>query len=71
MQQQVVVIHVNGEQREVPANRSITGLLEVLNVPAERVAVELDKTIVRKRDWPNVTVADGARLEIVEFVGGG
>jgi thiamine biosynthesis protein ThiS len=33
--------------------------------------VELNKTIVRKREWCNAAVPPGAKLEIVEFVGGG
>jgi sulfur carrier protein len=36
-----------------------------------RVAVELDRAIVRKSDWDAVEVRDGAQLEVVWFVGGG
>jgi thiamine biosynthesis protein ThiS len=42
-----------------------------LNVPLDRVAIELNKAIVRKRDWENTPVAPGSHIEIVEFVGGG
>lgn len=71
MDMSVVAITVNGERREIPAQQSIVTLLQHLELPADRVAVELNKTLIRKRDWAATAVADGARLEIVEFVGGG
>jgi thiamine biosynthesis protein ThiS len=64
-------ISINGENREMPAPGTVAGLLAQLRVPEERVAIELNKTIVRKRDWASTAVADGAQVEIVEFVGGG
>jgi thiamine biosynthesis protein ThiS len=50
---------------------NIDRLLEWLKIDASRVAVELDGHIVRKRDWPATTVHEGARIEVVWFVGGG
>ncbi len=66
-----ICIQVNGEARQAPPDCSLTSLLKWLEVPLERVAVELNKNIVRKRDWESTLVQDGAQLEIVEFVGGG
>ncbi len=71
MQSQLISITVNGELKEVQSNQSVAALLESLNVGSDRVAVELNKSIVRKRDWRDTTVTAGARIEIVEFVGGG
>ena len=36
-----------------------------------RVAVELDRRIVKQPHWPETVFAAGAQLEIVQFVGGG
>jgi sulfur carrier protein len=66
-----VEIKVNGEAREVPPAQSVSAVLEWLKIPQDRVAVELNKNIVRKRDWDKTVVPDAAQLEIVEFVGGG
>ncbi|HLH05219.1 MAG TPA: sulfur carrier protein ThiS [Bryobacteraceae bacterium] len=66
-----IEIWINGESRTIAANRSVAELLASLELPADRIALELNKNIVRKRDWASVTVPAGARLEIVEFVGGG
>ena len=46
-------------------------LLEFLAIDASRVAVELNRSIVRKQDWNTTKVEGGAQLEIVWFVGGG
>ena len=66
-----MAITVNGERQELSSADSIFTLLKALGLPAERVAVELNKVLVRKRDWNTTAVPDGAHLEIVEFVGGG
>jgi sulfur carrier protein len=64
-------IHVNGEDKQAPPGCSVAALLAWLGVAGERVAVELNRTIVRKRDWENTVVPDRSQVEIVEFVGGG
>jgi thiamine biosynthesis protein ThiS len=37
----------------------------------DRVAVELNREIVPRPEWPGTLLKDGDRLEIVHFVGGG
>lgn len=71
MAQHTISVLINGECRELPPDLSVGGLLRSLNVPLDRVAIELNKAIVRKRDWENTPVAPGSHIEIVEFVGGG
>lgn len=66
-----IKITVNGEPREVPAGLNLLTLLGELGIDPQRVAVELNRAIVRKALWPETVVLDGATLEIVEFVGGG
>jgi sulfur carrier protein len=64
-------IIVNGETRRAPAGQTILGLLEDLRLEPSRVAVELDRRIVKRTEWGALELAAGARLEIVQFVGGG
>jgi sulfur carrier protein len=64
-------IVLNGEPRRVPEGLNVTRLLEFLAIDASRVAVELNRSIVRKQDWSAAAIADGAELEVVWFVGGG
>lgn len=68
---ETIRIVVNGEERTVPAGLSLVGLIQLLNLEPSRVAVELNREIVRREAWTATVVAGGARLEIVQFVGGG
>ncbi len=70
-QTEQIDIVVNGESRQVPGGLNLVELLGWLQVVPDRVAVELDRQIVRKPDWPGTSIAAGAQLEIVQFVGGG
>ncbi len=64
-------IYLNGELREVPQNLNLTGLLEWLKLPADRVAVELNRGIVSRSKWEQTAIQPEDRLEVVHFVGGG
>ena len=64
-------IVVNGESREVPPQINLQDLLRLLELKEDRVAVELNRDIVRRDRWPEIRLRDQDRLEIVQFVGGG
>jgi thiamine biosynthesis protein ThiS len=64
-------IVVNGEPRQVPDGTTITGLLAILSIPGDRVAVELDRLIIKNIFWAETHLRPGAQVEIVHFVGGG
>jgi thiamine biosynthesis protein ThiS len=66
-----VQVVVNGEHREINAGETVSGLLKSLELEPERVAVELDRKIVKRAHWEETLLRDGAQLEIVQFVGGG
>ena len=67
----LISVTVNGEARTVPAGMNVREFLTHLEIPTDRVAVELNREIVRKAEWETAVVAEGAALEIVHFVGGG
>jgi sulfur carrier protein len=64
-------IVLNGETRGVAEGSTVLSLLNELGIPAERVAVELDRVILKPASWGETPLRPGARLEIVHFVGGG
>ena len=64
-------IIVNGEKREALEGRTLLAFLESLGLDESRIAVELDGLIVKKNAWTSTVLHSGARLEIVQFVGGG
>jgi sulfur carrier protein len=68
---QMIEIVVNGDARQVPTGTTVRALLALLEVPPERVAVELDRLIIKKSFWETTEVREGAKVEIVHFVGGG
>ena len=64
-------IEINGEVREVPERINLSDLIKYLSLAAERLAVEHNREIVRRSDWPQTVLSEGDRIEIVHFVGGG
>jgi thiamine biosynthesis protein ThiS len=66
-----IEIVVNGEEQVAPEGQTVLGLLHQLQLDPERVAVELDRRIVKQPLWPETILRSGSQLEIVQFVGGG
>ena len=63
-------IQVNGDQREVAAS-TILDLVKVLSLDPRKVAVERNLEIVPKSLHATTALAEGDRIELVQFVGGG
>jgi thiamine biosynthesis protein ThiS len=66
-----VTVSVNGERRFFPAQTTLLDVVRSLQLEPERVAIELDRAIVKRERWTATTIANGAEIEIVQFVGGG
>ena len=64
-------ILINGETKEISTELNLSELLKRFSLPSKRVAIELNKEVVRKKDWENIKITEGDRLEVVHFVGGG
>lgn len=64
-------VKVNGEPRTFPPETTLLDVVRALNLEPERVAIELNRAIVKRALWPTTMIADGAEIEIVQFVGGG
>ena len=65
------MITINGETREVPGEIDLDQLLDLFSLPKQRVAIELNRIVVRRANWPATVVRDSDTIEIVQFVGGG
>lgn len=63
-------IEVNGEPREIADGATVITLLAELGL-AGPVAVERNREIVPRAQHPTTTLAEGDKLEVVRFVGGG
>ncbi len=64
-------LHINGEARDFNPPLTLANLVDQLDMKADRVAVELNRSIVPREQWKGTSLAEGDRLEIVHFVGGG
>ena len=64
-------IIINGELQQLPAALNVVQLLEHLKLQGDRIAVELNREIVRRDQWAATRLKDQDQLEIVQFVGGG
>ncbi len=62
---------VNGEDRKVEPGTSVSALVTVLGLDGRKIAVERNLAIVPRSQYEQTALADGDRIEIVAFVGGG
>ena len=62
---------INGKTVEFENVRTIEDLVQARGLKTALVAVELNGTIVSRSEFATREVAEGDRLEIVHFVGGG
>ncbi len=66
-----VIVHINGEEKEVGAGLNVAQLLEHLGVRPGRVVVELNRDVLPRDAHGTTVLKEGDSLEIVHFVGGG
>lgn len=66
-----MIIQLNGEKRELAERSTVEDLVRELSLTPQRVAIELNREVVRRNDWPDTILNEGDRVEIVHFVGGG
>ncbi|MFQ5767208.1 MAG: sulfur carrier protein ThiS [Acidobacteriota bacterium] len=67
----LIRLWVNGEERQAQEGASVADLLQSLDIKAVRVAVEHNRCILKRDEFASTGLAEGDRLEIVQFVGGG
>jgi thiamine biosynthesis protein ThiS len=64
-------LQINGEEKSFQSPLTLFSLIEQMGLKPDRVAVELNRNIVPRDQWPQTNLSEGDRLEIVHFVGGG
>lgn len=63
-------VTLNGEPRDMPDGTTIHSLLAELKLTPDKVAIELNRRLVRS-DQYDTPLKDGDAIEVVTFVGGG
>lgn len=64
-------VKINGEKKDVPDQLSLEALIRLLDLTPERLALELNRRVVRRSEWSETLLAEDDSIEIVHFVGGG
>jgi sulfur carrier protein len=67
----MVTVVLNGEEHQIESEVTLDRLLDLFSLPKQRVAVELNRAVVRRNDWQTTSVKDADRIEVIHFVGGG
>ena len=62
---------LNGKEREIPDELTVQGLLDHLSLNPRRVAVELNRAIVKRAQFNETQLHANDSIEILQFVGGG
>ena len=62
---------INGETRAFQDVGDIAALVSALGLDTKKVAVERNLEIVPRSVYASTPLADGDRIEIVHFIGGG
>lgn len=67
----MIEVRVNGDEREFADGITLAELLTEMGITRSGVAVAVDGEVVSRGRWPDVVIADGARVEILMAVQGG
>ncbi|MBI3652777.1 MAG: sulfur carrier protein ThiS [Acidobacteria bacterium] len=66
-----LIVTINGEEKILDEGLRLTDLIVRLELKAERLAIEVNRQLIRRANWEATRLQDGDKIEIVHFVGGG
>ena len=65
-----IKISVNGKKAFFKDKETLLRLIQDMNIPLNKVAIELNKEIVNKKKLNNIKLSNNDKVEIVQFIGG-
>ena len=66
-----IKIKVNGKIKNINENSNLFELINYLEIPIKKVAIELNEEIVDKKKLKKIILKKNDKIEIVHFIGGG
>ena len=66
-----IKIKLNGKIKIITENSKIQTLIDDLNIPIQKVAIELNQEIIDKKKLNKINLKKNDKIEIVHFIGGG
>lgn len=64
-------VTVNGEEREIEPGTTVRKLVECLGLGSAACAVEVNRSLVPRREHETAVIKEGDIVELVTLVGGG
>ena len=69
--QKKIKIKINGKIIKIYDKTKLSDLVKNLKVPLKKVAIELNREIVDKKNLKKINLKVNDKIEIVHFIGGG
>ena len=66
-----IKIKINGKINKINDKTKLSDLVKNLKVPLKKVAIELNREIVDKKNLSKIILKINDKIEIVHFIGGG
>ena len=66
-----IKIKINGKINKIDDKTKLSDLVKNLKVPLKKVAIELNREIVDKKNLNKINLEVNDKIEIVHFIGGG
>lgn len=66
-----MTISLNGEQSDARGAQTVAELVERYQFAPQSILIEHNGTALHRREWPNKTLAEGDRIELIRVVAGG
>ena len=66
-----IKIKINGKINKIDDKTKLSDLVKNLKVPLKKVAIELNREIVDKKNLKKINLKNNDKIEIVHFIGGG
>ena len=66
-----IKIQLNGKIIQINNNETLKKLVKRLNLPLNKVAIELNKKIIDKKKMNIIKLNNNDIIEVVHFIGGG
>jgi sulfur carrier protein len=64
-------IYLNGVEKQIPDTLDMAGLVEMLDLKDQRIAVEVNEELIPRSTFSGHALRDQDRIEIIHAVGGG
>ena len=66
-----IKIKINGKPKIINEKTKLSYLIRDLKVPLNKVAIELNREIINKKNLKQISLKKNDQIEIVHFIGGG